>query len=839
VADFAVRFNDFSGGDWGDTDPAKAKVNQFSGKNVVPYGSGLLGVRPGLKLLDLTGKVPGGAPASYTGIVRGFDLMRNRLTLVLDTKSYDIYWDLALAPGGVLPAEAAATIPGSPPNTAHASLLWTQDPGGVKEWLLCNGVLHLKSTGATPAWQVLSSVAGATAPPNPLSVLSRWGLYLVAVEQTVPWRIRFTNVDAAGPNFLIWPANNYLDMSTTDPVTTLKGIFNLLYAGKASGWHGISGVLGTLASVRELAIGNGPIDQRAASVTTDNRVAYWPLQKVPAFWNGERVSLVDDQRMDPRTTWLDATPSWARKGQNAGGASPAQGTGFPTLLRNVGTTWAASAPVTSPGVDGRYMALPATAGTDDRAPGWTPVSYGALAPQGTVGGQWAADQGASPYTSFHPTVAFTGYLRITIAGVATLPAGTGLRLMLNGVELCRGMLAADNGSVVLSVGRRTWQPTDHLSVEFFNPTGATLVTNRSTTNYTWSPLFEVNPDPGLAANQEFAAPAAGAWDVESRQAGYSGTAYPITMCITKNGLPISPLYPISSTSAPFLMTATNVAFALGDRLSTFGARFDRYPAGATLPFIDGAEDTCVPMLRATSRSTSQIVGTLGMFGDSVVVTPTEKRLLMAGDDGATTKVWSYGGGIWTHHEHDVLIAGLAPSDVKMSYLLPEHVVWATKRSYTAEPLKVWSINHDIDRPAFVSDQWASPYDQGMKSGDVLVRGQFSLPMWFDGQGRQSRVRSVIVQFVKWNQGIADGVNQISARVDSIGPYDRGITQGVETLWSEAMSGAAATDEGTEDSWRFNVGEQGFGNGFQLVFTALYGVAIREVVVLVDIRTDRT
>jgi hypothetical protein len=230
-----------------------------------------------------------------------------------------------------------------------------------------------------------------------------------------------------------------------------------------------------------------------------------------------------------------------------------------------------------------------------------------------------------------------------------------------------------------------------------------------------------------------------------------------------------------------------------------------------------------------------------MFGDSVVVTPTERRLLLAGDDGATTKMWVYGDGVWTHHEIPMLLAGMAPADVRGAYKLPEHVVFATKRTFNAEPLKVWSVMHDLDRPAFVTDQWASPWDQNMPVAgafqDVLVKGDVAFPAWFDSQGRQVRVRSVIVQFRKWDQGIAGGVNQIAARVDSHGPYERGIQPGAVATWTEPMTGA--TVDGIEDSWRFNVGDQGFGNGFQIVFTALYGVAIKEVVALVDIRTERT
>ena len=179
---------------------------------------------------------------------------------------------------------------------------------------------------------------------------------------------------------------------------------------------------------------------------------------------------------------------------------------------------------------------------------------------------------------------------------------------------------------------------------------------------------------------------------------------------------------------------------------------------------------------------------------------------------------------------------MAPSDVRGAYQLPEHVVFAIKRNHTAEPLRIWSVMHDIDRPALVSDKWASPFDQSMPT-DVFVQGEASLPRWFDGQGRQCRVRSVVVQFRKWDQGVVGATNKITARVDACGPYDEGVKQGTEATWEEPMSGSSPA--GTDDSWRFNVGEQGFANGFQIVFTGLYGVAIREAVAIVDVRTERT
>ena len=107
----------------------------------------------------------------------------------------------------------------------------------------------------------------------------------------------FSTVDAAGAHFDTWGANDYLDVGDTEPITALAPIFNTMYVGKQTGWNAVSGVLGTLASIRNVAIGQGPVDPRAVTVSTDNRIIYWGLERSPAFFNGERVAMQDDQQL--------------------------------------------------------------------------------------------------------------------------------------------------------------------------------------------------------------------------------------------------------------------------------------------------------------------------------------------------------------------------------------------------------------------------------------------------------------------------------------------------------------------------------------------------------------
>lgn len=273
-ADFVARFSDWKGGDWGVRDSSLADQDQWSGENLTIYPSGLLGPRAGLKALTFTGLpdhtvVPG---------PMGFAAYKTGLLVVID-KVYRVPM------GG-----GAATAWAAYPSPAITPVRFVYGNGGVVYSLL-NGVLYKHN--------VATSTTAITT-PAPLSEVVRWGYWFVGIDRNRPWRLWFSKVDAAGSDFDTWPANNYYDVGNNDPITALQPIFNTLYVGKREGWWSISGVLGTLASIRDVCIGNGPIDPRYTTLTTDNRIVYWPVQNIPAWFNGERVTLETDQVMSPR-----------------------------------------------------------------------------------------------------------------------------------------------------------------------------------------------------------------------------------------------------------------------------------------------------------------------------------------------------------------------------------------------------------------------------------------------------------------------------------------------------------------------------------------------------------
>ena len=503
MADFAIRFDDFKGGDYGDLDPAAAENDQYRGNNVHVYDSGLIGPRAGLKPLTISG-LP---THTHAPGPKAFSTFGNKLLIVLN-RLYQIPTDtLVAAAQDVYPTSAA-----NPVRFARA-----------------NNILYSLKDGVV--YKHVGTGTVAISAPATFSELVQWEQWLVAIDATVPYRIWYTELTSSGPDFDVWPANNFLYVGGNQAVNTLLPIYNTLYAGKTSGWWAISGVLGIQAAVRSITIGNGPRDARRAAVTTDNRVIYWPNQNSPALFDGEQTRINNRQSL--------------RQAQ----------TEFPS--------------------------------------------------------------------------------------------------------------------------------------------------------------------------------------------------------------------------------------------------------------------------------------------DGIAVTPTHQKVYMAGDanaDNDATDLYELAQGKrWAYLSLNTAIGGITPSDPRCGCQLPSGVIFTVNNPTTVgNTVIISAFQHDLSRPGHHTDTWASPTDPGETE---LVTGSVDLKAWYDGQGRQVMVKSVIVQFRKWASGIEDSLNRMTLNVEAHGGYEAGTRAGANAEWYEPCE--RATTAGVDDSWRVNVGAQGWGNGFQIKFPVLAGVAIREVVALVEVRTTKT
>lgn len=284
--DFLVRWADFSGGDYGTLDPSYPDKDQYSGQNVQRYNTGLIGPRAGLKGFTVDWGADPGTHTTASGPL-GFDVKDDFLLVVLGSKTYRI----PIGTGVANPFNAYSTTPTQFVRYAH---------GARTLYGLINGDLykHNETTGAVTQISLPSGIK--------LSTLTRWGYYLIGVQADLPYRIWHSTVTIAGPDFDTWGVNNYLDVGSNLPITTLRPLYNTLFCGKADGWWAVSGVLGEQAYVRMRNMGNGPVDERQATVTTDNRVLYWGQDAVPLWWNGSGIKRDRDYQLTGFSTLFAA-----------------------------------------------------------------------------------------------------------------------------------------------------------------------------------------------------------------------------------------------------------------------------------------------------------------------------------------------------------------------------------------------------------------------------------------------------------------------------------------------------------------------------------------------------
>lgn len=145
---------------------------------------------------------------------------------------------------------------------------------------------------------------------------------------------------------------------------------------------------------------------------------------------------------------------------------------------------------------------------------------------------------------------------------------------------------------------------------------------------------------------------------------------------------------------------------------------------------------------------------------------------------------------------------------------------------------LWALDMRTDRPAFTSDSWARPGDLS----DTPVDAYFHLPAWWSQPGTEVRVRQVIVDFVKYQTGATGDDCGFTLDLDIFGRYE------VDGTASPAVAPALTSNDGTTSGVRsrkvFNVGDQGYGAGFQVGLTGVRGVAVRAITVVVDTQASR-
>lgn len=197
-------------------------------------------------------------------------------------------------------------------------------------------------------------------------------------------------------------------------------------------------------------------------------------------------------------------------------------------------------------------------------------------------------------------------------------------------------------------------------------------------------------------------------------------------------------------------------------------------------------------------------------------------------DGTNNSALTNRGGIWTYHTFGVDVSGytvpVMPTD-NIIAMCDGGAAGATPNFY------IWNVT--ADSPGLESG------GQFMRAGDdssTALSATVTFPEWHSEDGAEVYVRNVIVDFRTWNTGAAN-TNHFDLHVESKNLYNVVSTVASNTVSFDSAQASSSTS-GTERREIFGFGEQGMGNGFQLHFTNLRGVAIKRVTVVLDNRPVR-
>ena len=186
-------------------------------------------------------------------------------------------------------------------------------------------------------------------------------------------------------------------------------------------------------------------------------------------------------------------------------------------------------------------------------------------------------------------------------------------------------------------------------------------------------------------------------------------------------------------------------------------------------------------------------------------------------------------GTWSKHVYGVNIGG-AGLVGNSRWASGYHSVNVCDGGAVGVAAKVYSLNTEANSPGLESGA-------NMRAGDdssTALTGNFDLPYWLGG-ATEFYVRAVIVNFTKWNTGSAT-TNHFDLSVDAIDTYQSTTVSSNTVSFDEAASSSSTS--GTLASRVFGFGEQGLGNGFQLHFTNVRGISIREIEVIIEERAVR-
>lgn len=179
-------------------------------------------------------------------------------------------------------------------------------------------------------------------------------------------------------------------------------------------------------------------------------------------------------------------------------------------------------------------------------------------------------------------------------------------------------------------------------------------------------------------------------------------------------------------------------------------------------------------------------------------------------------------GIWTRHKFDNYVSGMMAKR--------DDILTLTDGGSDENSARIFNWKPSVIRPGFIGDQFNNPGDLDYIEFDAWVE----FPRWEAPDGKNVRVRSVTVDFQKYNTGSAN-TNHFDIEVLTVGAEDNPGYPGTSDSWDEDTSEAAADDRGTSARKIFRFHDDAKrGAGYELALRQVRGVAFKKIVVELEV-----
>lgn len=188
--------------------------------------------------------------------------------------------------------------------------------------------------------------------------------------------------------------------------------------------------------------------------------------------------------------------------------------------------------------------------------------------------------------------------------------------------------------------------------------------------------------------------------------------------------------------------------------------------------------------------------------------------------------------VWSFHELDITTSRLvSPVSIGgVSYRENPLLICDGGSASAAPKVYIWSPT--LERPGKASDTLAQPGDNSTTPIDAEV----STPEWWSEDNSEVLVRTVSVDFAKWNTGSSSS-NHFDIAIESLHRFgETAARTSVTQEWDEVPSETTEDAQTTRKVFRF--GDQGLGHGFRVHVTNMRGMALDNIYCEIELSPSR-